>query len=122
MDKLTLTPRLIVKRYIIDGKVRRLPPLKPNPKFRVDVRFNPRDFLVCLLGSFGFSTACIAARTNLSEGQVLYRLRKGSVERKDYRNGQSDFAKLMLQRTADSAAPLLEQKFRTLRLPSVVAA
>lgn len=119
-----LPPELRLKRYFIRGRLRRLPPLNPALHQRVDVRFNPRDFLVCLLGSFGFSTDCIARRTGLTPYQVSYRLGKkhGKVYRKDYRNGRSDFAKLILDRTSKSAAPMLDRKFQTLRLPKMAAA
>jgi hypothetical protein len=44
------------------------------------------------LGSFGLSTQAISEATGLSPGQVLYRLKKGHVLRRDYRNGKSRFA------------------------------
>jgi len=55
---------------------------------RVNFREHDIDFKVLLLGSFGLSTWAIAQKTGLSFGQVLYRLKKGSITRSDYRNGQ----------------------------------
>jgi hypothetical protein len=55
------------------------------------------DFRAVLLGSLGFSTTCIADKTGLSHGQVLYRLGKAAVKRADYRNGDSPIAGVVLR-------------------------
>lgn len=54
------------------------------------------DFHCALLGSLGFSTRLINSRTGLSTGQIAYRLRKGSIKRQDYRNGDSPLATRIL--------------------------
>jgi len=63
---------------------------------KVDFRL-PEDFRVLLLGSMGFSTKLIGSKTNLSIGQVLYRLKRGSIKRKEYRDGQSVSAGIVLR-------------------------
>lgn len=107
-----------VRRFIINGQLRPLPPLNPARRARVDLIHDPRDFLVALYGSLGFSTTCIAEATKLSPSQIIYRLKKAKVSRQDYRNGHSPMAKLVMQRTNDSAPRLMWRHINTLQLPA----
>ena len=59
---------------------------------KVNFSANAQDFQAAVLGSLGYSTAYIMARTNLSASQVVYRLGKAKVRRADYRNGTSQIA------------------------------
>jgi hypothetical protein len=56
---------------------------------RVDFVNHAVDLRVAVLGSLGFATDYIAAKTGLTRCQVLYRLRRAGVRRLDYRNGDS---------------------------------
>jgi hypothetical protein len=59
---------------------------------KVDFFHNAADTQAALLGSLGFSTSYIQARTGLTQCQVLYRLGKATIRRSDYRDGQSPLA------------------------------
>jgi hypothetical protein len=109
----TLNP---VKQYWINGQLRRLPPLHSRVARRVDVRHDPRDFLCCLLGSCGFSTECIAFQTGLSTNQVAYRLKKGWVSRKAYRDGKSVIALQVLHVCPQKIIPLMSRELKALEL------
>ena len=65
----------------------------------IPVRWVRNDELECgILGKMGMSTKCIMERTGLSHCQVTYRLNKAGVVRRDYRDGTSDFAQLVIDR------------------------
>jgi hypothetical protein len=63
---------------------------------RVDFIMHDEDFQVALLGSMGFSTTFIQKETGLTEGQVSYRLSKAAIKRKDYRDGESGEAEMVI--------------------------
>jgi hypothetical protein len=65
----------------------------------VDFVNKKKDRECALLGAMGFSTGYIAAKTKLSPGQVGYRLGKAGIFRADFRNGSSEFAKLVLRQS-----------------------
>lgn len=108
-----------LKKYWQNGQLKRL----PNPgavarRRQVDVRKNPHDFLACLLGSCGFSTELIARKTHLTPGQIQYRLNKGGISRKDYRNGRSMIAQRILNAAPHTVLPTLQKELtRTLNPP-----
>jgi hypothetical protein len=64
---------------------------------RVDFFDNAQDYEAAFLGSLGFSTKCIVRHTKLGPGQVNYRLKKASIRRIDYRDGNSETATLILR-------------------------
>ena len=66
------------------------------------------DFTCTLLGSLGFSTKLIMARTGLSPSQIGYRLRVGGIKRSDYRDGESPLADSMLERGQSIAISTVE--------------
>ncbi|XHR28030.1 MAG: hypothetical protein ACFUZC_19130 [Chthoniobacteraceae bacterium] len=70
------------------------------------------DFKCALLGSLGFSTKLIMEHTDLTPGQVGYRLRKGGIRRLDYRNGESAVASAMLQKARVLAVPVVKEHLR----------
>lgn len=70
-----------------------------RPERRVDFVRNTKDFEVVFLGGFGQSTKRIAEQTGYTTGQILYRLKKGQVKRRDYWNGVSPMVKIAIQRT-----------------------
>ena len=76
---------------------------------RVDFGLYTEDFECALLGSLGFSTAMIESKTGLTGGKVTYRLKKISVRRMDYRNGESTMAKLVLR----NMKPTVERELRS---------
>jgi hypothetical protein len=57
---------------------------------------NRWDMEALVLGSLGFSTEYIQARTGLTMCQIGYRLHKAAVRRADYRNGVSPTANLVV--------------------------
>ncbi len=57
----------------------------------------------------GRSNRAIRAATNLTPGQITYRLRTFDVSRMDYRNGVGTFAKAFDQATADIAEKVLRR-------------
>lgn len=100
-----------IKRYWIDGKLRKLPPLHAAERRVVDVRRDPRDFMVCLLAATGFSNACIQKVVpGVSDGQIYYRLRKGNVNRWAARNGDTVIARKMLDKIVTTVAPVMQKQ------------
>ena len=67
------------------------------------------DFACALLGSLGFSTKLIMARTGLSPSQIGYRLKVGGIKRSDYRNGESLLADTMINRGQFIAISAVEE-------------
>ena len=57
-----------------------------------------RTYQAGILGALGLSTRAIQNNTDLTAGQILYRLKKIGVKRQDYRNGQSSIAKYVLNK------------------------
>jgi hypothetical protein len=64
---------------------------------RVDFFMHNEDYQCAYLGALGFSTKYIIRQTKLGAGQVTYRLKKAHIRRMDYRNGDSDFAAIVMQ-------------------------
>ena len=64
---------------------------KAKPR-RVNFAENDADMECLILGELGLSTRFIEQRTGkqLTPGQISYRLHKGGVKRKDYRDGESE--------------------------------
>lgn len=62
------------------------------------------DLECAILGALGFSTKFIMERTGLTHCQVGYRLNKGSIKRKDYRDGSSAMAERVLARATPGRA------------------
>jgi hypothetical protein len=81
-------------------------PFDPATPRRVNFFMFADDFQCPLLAAIGLTTKAIAARTGLSEGQVMYRVMKyeSQVRKNDadptsrakYRQGTSDIAKMMI--------------------------
>lgn len=86
---------------------------KTQPR-AVDFVNNRRtDYQCAMLGALGFSTGFIETKTGLSSGQIQYRLRTASISRKEFRNGTSPFAKMLIGHAKEVAAPRLEHHLRT---------
>tara|TARA_R110000868_G_scaffold320163_1_gene581112 strand:+ start:1500 stop:1766 length:267 start_codon:yes stop_codon:yes gene_type:complete len=61
------------------------------------VRWTSDEDIQCaILAGMGFSTKMIMAETGLTACQISYRLHKGRIYRKDYRDGTSDVAQRMM--------------------------
>ena len=71
-------------------------------------------FLCCRLALLGFSTKLIMEKCHLSKPQVLYRLRKVRIRLRDYRNGNSEIASIVIQRTEQATKKDLEERLRPL--------
>jgi len=80
---------------------------------RIDYRA-AENFLCCRLALLGFSTALIVRKCNLTTSQVCYRLRKASIRRWDYRNGESEIAGIVIQQTQKATRRDLETRLRPL--------
>jgi hypothetical protein len=79
---------------------------------KVDYLRNQEDFQAALLGSLGFSTAFIQARTGLCPSQIGYRLGKARIRRLAFRNGQSPVASYVLGRVVNNGLhKVVEQEF-----------
>jgi hypothetical protein len=73
---------------------------------RVDFGLHKSDFEAALLGSLGQSAISISSKTQLTKGQVTYRLRKAGVRLGDYRSGESTIARLVMR----NMRPVLERE------------
>lgn len=67
----------------------------------VDFVNKKKDRQCFILAAMGLSGGFIEAKTGLSQGQRIYRQRKGNIRLMDYRNGSSPFAKMIMQTTYD---------------------
>jgi hypothetical protein len=76
---------------------------------RVDFGLYNDDFQCALLGSLGFSSSMIESKTGLTSGRISYRLRKISIKRMEYRNGESTMAKMVLR----NMKPTVERELRS---------
>lgn len=63
---------------------------------RVDFFLFKEDYECAYLGALGFSTRYIEQRTGLTPGKVTYRLKKATIKRVDYRNGESIYARIII--------------------------
>lgn len=69
-----------------------------TPVNRHKIRFiNPIEIECAIRAEMGFTTKSIAAVTGLSEGQTQYRISKAKIKRRDYRSGESYYAKMALK-------------------------
>lgn len=75
----------------------------------VDFVSKRKDRECVLLGAMGFSTSYIMSKTNLSMGQVGYRLNKAGIYRAEFRNGSSVFAKAVLSTAREVVDTKLEK-------------
>lgn len=63
----------------------------------IRVTWTNDDELRCaILAGMGFSTKFIMEETGLTQSQIGYRLKKGQIKRRDYRDGQSAVAERVL--------------------------
>ena len=81
----------------------------PRP---VDPVNNDQDFKCLLLAMYGRSNRAIIGQTNLSPGQISYRLRKFEISRMDYRNGEGPISAYIDQRAGGFARKALMAHLR----------
>lgn len=67
------------------------------------------DLQCAMLAALGFSTKMICERTGLTPCQVSYRLNKGRIKRKDYRDGTSAVAERVIDRVIPQAGSTKRQ-------------
>jgi len=73
----------------------------------IRVTWTSDDELQCaILAGMGFSTKLITEQTGLTACQVSYRLHKGQIYRKDYRDGSSDVAQRMMNSAPTSGTAI----------------
>lgn len=85
-------------------------------KFQPTINFyETHNFLCGRLGMLGFSTAFIQRRTGLSQGQIIYRLHKLGIKRREYRDGQSALARFVVQRTERAAIAYTDRAVKLLK-------
>lgn len=112
---------VLAETYFPRGRFSAPAPVQRASQF-VDFVMNPQDVLCAALGAVGMSSKCIARTTGLSDHQITYRLKKGKIRRKDYRDGNSDFAQFVLNHAVRQVAPLLNRHLRSaLRNPQLAA-
>lgn len=71
------------------------------------VTWTSNDELRCaILAGMGFSTKLIMEETGLTACQISYRLKMAAIKRADYRNGNSDMAKRMMEHAPSSKASI----------------
>jgi len=76
-----------------------------NGKLYLNERTTRQDVECVILARLGFTYKAIGRQTNLTEGQVGYRLKIAGVSSRDYRRGESDLAtKIMVIAREDSRA------------------
>src|SRR5438874_1163102 len=64
---------------------------------KVDFANNADDYGAAVMGMMGFSTRAILSRyPGFSQHQVTYRLNKKSIRRADYRNGETELSRAMV--------------------------
>jgi len=90
---------------------RKLQNTKKSPR-RVDFLRNADDLRALVLGNLGFSTTCIENETGLSPSQITYRLGKASVKRANYRNGITEFSKIVLKKLEPTIAANVRMKVK----------
>lgn len=61
------------------------------------------DLRCAMLAALGFSTKMIVEQTGLTPCQVTYRLTKGHIKRKDYRDGSSEVAHRVIERVVPAS-------------------
>ena len=71
-----------------------------------------QDIECCLLGQFGFSQKLIAHRTKFSYNQITYRLKKFRIRLRDYRNGQTQIAKAIVNSSEKYAVRQLREQVK----------
>jgi hypothetical protein len=67
------------------------------------------DLFCAFLGEVGWHSRAISERTNLTESQVNYRLKKAEIKRKSYRDGESKTAELVVRNCAGQIMPKLRR-------------
>lgn len=83
----------------------------------IRVTWTSDDELRCaILAGMGFSTRFIIAETGLTACQISYRLRKATIKRADYRNGES----AMAERVLSHCIPANKQAIRGLMKLEVI--
>ena len=104
---------------IIDrAKIRAFPKLPPAPLFNsISVsrggflnrkNVTEEEILCCLMGKIGFSAKCISRKTKLPIKEVWKTLKKAQIKLYDFRNGESQWGKVISNKCADT---LKHQKF-----------
>lgn len=71
---------------------------------KISYAVNSKNFLCLVLAAKCRSNACITRKTNLSDGQISYRLKQHNIKRMDIRNGYGEFARIV----DESATPFIE--------------
>src|SRR5262245_61956494 len=91
-----------------------MPATKPLPKAKakpVDFLHDVMDLRAAVLGTLGFSTVAIMERCGYTTSQVIYRLKKAQVRRANYRSGDSEMAKFVMQVAAGRAQEAIRHRF-----------
>jgi hypothetical protein len=80
---------------------------------RINYR-EPENYICCRLALLGFSTRLIMRECNLTKSQILYRLRKVSIRRWDFRNGNTEIARVVIDQTQKATRRELEVRLKPL--------
>jgi len=79
--------------------------MKTKPKL-VNWTSNPDDIKCAIMGKLGLSTKAIARETGLTKCQIGYRLHKAKIRRVDFRDGNSETSKLVMNSCANKVKSL----------------
>lgn len=74
--------------------------------------FNRENIELLLLARFGFSAKLISEKTGFSKGRISYRLKKGDIRLKDYRDGKTKLSKLVINGSERFAINQLREHVR----------
>ena len=77
---------------------------------KINYAINSKNFLCLVLAAKVRSNACIRRKTNLSDGQISYRLKQNNIRRMDIRDGYGPFARLVDDCTAGRIENLIMQQ------------
>lgn len=83
----------------------------------VDFLHVREDYECAHYGALGFSTRFIAEHTKLKPGQIGYRLKKASISRMAFRNGESVYARLVLKNMREVTQEKLVRHLYTVTPP-----
>ena len=86
-----------------------------NAKHYLSERATKEDVLCLDLGRCGFTHDAIAASTNMTRNAVTYRLKMAGIKTSDYRQGQSELAKKIIQFASEDSKRYFDTLVSTFR-------
>ena len=79
------------------------------------INYRSHETFFCLhLGALGFATKLIERRTGLSHSQISYRLHRAGIRLRDYREGTTPIAQIVIDKTEEVVTKRVLAKIRSL--------